>query len=172
VLGDLEIGNGDPQLTLLGEPLSPSHHALARRFVTLGNFFDSAETSNTGWIWSTAARTTDYTEKAGPVTYADRGMLCDQEGTNRNINLGLATLAERRRAKAATPADPDLLPGMADVAAPDPPAASGGAAGTGYLWALRAGLTQLRLLRRYEPLGSRPLHGAGRIDRIGARSLC
>jgi DNA-binding beta-propeller fold protein YncE len=147
VLGDLDVGNGDPQLTLLGEPLSPNHHALARRFVTLDNFFDSAESSNTGWIWSTAARTTDYTEKAGPLTYADRGMPYDQEGANRNINVGLPTLEERRRAKAAMPSDPDLLPGTADVAAPDPPAASGGAAGTGYLWdaALRAGLT----LRNY-----------------------
>jgi DNA-binding beta-propeller fold protein YncE len=147
VLGDLEVGNGDPHLTLLGEPLSPNHHALARRFVTLDNFFDSAESSNTGWIWSTAARTTDYTEKAGPVTYALRGMPYDQEGANRNVNVGLPTLEERRRAKASTPADPDVLPGTADVAAPDPPAASGGAAGTGYLWdaALRAGLT----LRNY-----------------------
>jgi len=143
VLGDLEIGNGDPHLTLLPEPLSPNHHALARRFVTLDNFFDSAESSNTGWIWSTAARTTDYTEKAGPVTYADRGMPYDQEGTNRNVNVGLPTIDARRRAKAATPSDPDILPGMADVAAPDPPSASGGAAGTGYLWdaALRAGLS-------------------------------
>ena len=35
VLGDLDVGNGDPQLTLLPEPISPNHHALARRFVTL-----------------------------------------------------------------------------------------------------------------------------------------
>jgi DNA-binding beta-propeller fold protein YncE len=159
VLGDLEIGNGDPQLTLLPEPLSPNHHALARRFVTLDNFFDSAESSNTGWIWSTAARTTDYTEKAGPLTYALRGMPYDQEGANRNINVGLPTLEERRRAKAATPADPDVLPGTADVAAPDPPAASGGAAGTGYLWdaALRAGLTLRNYgfygdVSRYDPI--------------------
>jgi hypothetical protein len=39
-----------------------------------------------------------------------------------------------------TPDDPDLLPGTADVAAPDAPK---GEAGTGYLWdaALRKGLT-------------------------------
>jgi DNA-binding beta-propeller fold protein YncE len=143
VLGDLEIGNGDPQLTLLPEPISPNHHALARGFVTLDNFFDTAESSATGWIWSTAARTTDYTEKAVPLTYANRGMPYDQEGTNRNINVGLPTTQERQRAKWTTPADPDLLPGTADVAAPDPSAASGGAAGTGYLWdaALRAGLS-------------------------------
>jgi DNA-binding beta-propeller fold protein YncE len=143
VLGDLEVGNGDPHLTLLPEPISPNHHALARRFVTLDNFFDSGESSSTGWIWSTAARTTDYTEKAAPLTYASRGMPYDQEGANRNVNVSIPTVEERRRANPATPTDPDILPGTADVAAPDPSGASGGMAGTGYLWdaALRAGLS-------------------------------
>jgi len=143
VLGDLERGNGDPHLVLLPEPISPNHHALARNFVTLDNLFDSGESSNTGWLWSTAARTTDYTEKTGPVNYAGRGSQYDQEGTNRDVNVGIATLDERRAANPATPNDPDLVAGTADVAAPDPPTASGGLAGTGYLWdaALRAGLT-------------------------------
>jgi DNA-binding beta-propeller fold protein YncE len=143
VLGDLDVGNGDPQLTLLPEPISPNHHALARQFVTFDNFFDTAEVSGTGWVWSTAARTTDYTEKAVPVNYANRGMPYDQEGTNRNVNVALPTASERRRANPATPADADLLPGTAAVAAPDPPAASGGTAGSGYLWdaALRARLS-------------------------------
>ncbi|MBI1775888.1 MAG: hypothetical protein HYR63_11130 [Proteobacteria bacterium] len=147
VLGDLEIGNGDPSLTLFPEPITPNHHALARRFVTLDNFLDSGETSNTGWLWTTAARTTDYTEKAGPVNYAGRGLQYDQEGDNRNINVGLATPSARQNANPATPADPDLVAGTADVAAPDPASESGGAAGTGYLWdaALRAGLS----LRNY-----------------------
>src|SRR5436853_4265972 len=41
VLGDLEKGNGDPFLTLFPEPLTPNHHDLARKFVTLDNFYDS-----------------------------------------------------------------------------------------------------------------------------------
>src|SRR5262249_43163699 len=45
VLGDLEKGNGDPRLTLFPEPLSPNHHAIARQFVTLDNFYDSGEVS-------------------------------------------------------------------------------------------------------------------------------
>ena len=139
VLGDLEVGNGDPRLTLLPEPLSPNHHALARAFVTLDAFFASGESSNTGWNWSTAARTTDFVEKMAPVDYAGRGFQYDYEGLNRWINVGRATTAERREANPATPDDPDLLPGTADVAAPDGP---GGEAGAGYLWdaALRAGL--------------------------------
>src|SRR5205807_5910888 len=95
----------------------------------------------------TAARTNDFTEKEAPVNYAGRGLGYDQEGMNRNINVALPDLAARRAANPASPADPDLLPGTADVAALDPPTASGGEAGTGYLWdaALRAGLT----LRNY-----------------------
>ncbi|HEX7849782.1 MAG TPA: hypothetical protein VF485_08640, partial [Sphingomonas sp.] len=49
VLGDLEVGNGDPSLAILGEALSPNHHSMARDFVTLDNFYDSGEQSSTGW---------------------------------------------------------------------------------------------------------------------------
>jgi YVTN family beta-propeller protein len=140
ILGDLEVGNGDPHLTVFPKPLTPNHHALARQFVDLDNFFDSGEVSGDGWNWTTAARTTDFTEKTVPINYAGRGLDYDWEGTSRNINVGYATLEERKFANPLTPSDPDLLPGATDVAAPDGP---GGEAGTGYLWdgALRKGLT-------------------------------
>jgi DNA-binding beta-propeller fold protein YncE len=140
VLGDLGEGNGDPKLALFGEAITPNHHALAREFVDLDNFLDSGESSNTGWNWTTAARTNDLTERMAPVNYADRGLQYDQEGANRNVNVGYGTLAERLKANPATPKDPDLLAGQQDVAAPDGP---GGAQGRGYLWdsALRAGKT-------------------------------
>ena len=147
VLGDLERGDGDPALTLFPEGVTPNHHALARDFVTLDRFLDSGETSNTGWQWTTAARSSDYSEKTAPVNYAKRGFTYDQEGTNRNVNVGVATPAERRESNPAAPDDPDFLPGLADVAALDASSENGGAAGAGYLWdaALRAGLT----LRNY-----------------------
>jgi len=140
VLGDLGAGNGDPKLTLLGEAITPNHHALARQFVTLDAFFDSGESSNTGWNWTTAARTTDWTEREAPVNYAGRGLQYDQEGDNRNINVGYADHAARLAANPLTPPDPNLLAGGADVGAPDGP---GGDAGNGYLWnaALKAGKT-------------------------------
>ncbi len=140
ILGDLEIGNGDPALALLPENLSPNHHALARGFVTLDDFYDSGESSNTGWSWSTAARTNDFTEKTAPVNYAVRGLQYDAEGLNRLVNVGIADPAARRAANPATPDDADLLPGTADVAALD---SGTGGAGAGYLWdaALRAGKT-------------------------------
>jgi YVTN family beta-propeller protein len=143
VLGDLEVGNGDPSITEFPEALTPNHHALARNFVTLDNFLDSGEVSGVGWNWSVAARTTDYTEKTVPPNYATRGFEYDWEGTNRLINVGIATLAERIKGQPLLglgKPDPNLLPGTGDVAAPD---SAEGDAGGGYLWdeVLRANKT-------------------------------
>ncbi len=142
VLGDLEVGDGDPALAEFPNVLSPNHHDLARQFVTLDNFLDSGEVSGVGWNWTVAARTTDYTEKTVPPEYASRGFMYDWEGTNRGINVGIGTLPERVKAQPllGPNPDPDLLPGAVDVAAPDSDA---GDAGSGYIWdeALRAGLT-------------------------------
>ena len=140
VLGDLEKGDGDPSIAEFPEPVTPNHHALARNFVTLDNFYDSGEVSGVGWNWSTAARTTDYTEKTVPPNYASRAFDYDWEGTNRNVNVGIGDHAERLNAQPLLQADPNLLPGTADVAAPD---SQFGDVGEGYIWdeALRAKLT-------------------------------
>lgn len=140
VLGDLEVGNGDPRLTEFPEAITPNFHALARNFVTLDNFYDSSEVSFDGWSWSTSARAPDALEKQVVVTYADRGGSYDVEGNNREINVGLAKQSEREAANPLTPADADDLPGTANVDAPD---SAEGENGTGYLWngALRAGLS-------------------------------
>ena len=140
ILGDLGRGNGDPSLTLFGAAVTPNEHALAKKFVTLDNFLDTGEVSGTGWPWSTDARETDVGVKAIPMQYAGRGQTYDEEGTNRYINVGLPTLAERRAADPSNPDDPDLLPGTADVAAPD---GTSGEEDRGHLWdaALRAHLS-------------------------------
>jgi len=140
VLGDLEVGNGDPKLTEFPETITPNLHQLARSFVTLDNFYDTSEVSYDGWSWSTSARAPDVVEKQAPVNYAGRGLSYDSEGDNRGINIALPTLAERLKANPSTPADADDLPGTANVAAPDSPE---GEHGTGYLWngALRKGLS-------------------------------
>jgi YVTN family beta-propeller protein len=138
VLGDLEKGNGDPRLTLFPEALTPNHHAMARHFVTLDNFYDSGEVSGDGWNWSTAARATDFVERTIPMNYGRRGVGYDVEGINRGINVGAASAKDRFHGKVE---DPDnQLPGTADVGAPDGPDDETGA---GYLWdsALRAKLT-------------------------------
>jgi DNA-binding beta-propeller fold protein YncE len=140
VLGDLGKGDSDPKLNLFPRALGPNHHAIADQFVDLDRFFDSGESSNTGWQWSTAARTPDFTEREAPVNYGQRGLQYDQEGTNRDVNVGVGETAMRLQANPATPQDLDMLSGPADVAAPDGP---GGEVGKGYLWdaAFRAGLS-------------------------------
>ena len=131
VLGDLDRGNGDPKLAVLGAALSPNHHALARDFVTADNFYDTGESSNVGWNWATAAHTSDYTEKNAPVNYAQRGLQYDAEGMNRSIAVGYADQAERRHIDPRVDDDADELPGTADVAAPD---GVEGEQGVRYLW--------------------------------------
>lgn len=81
VLGDMKEGNGDPTLCLFPEKISPNHHALAKTFVLLDNFYVDAEVSCDGHNWSTAAYATDYVEKTWPTLYGKRGGTYDYEGT-------------------------------------------------------------------------------------------
>jgi DNA-binding beta-propeller fold protein YncE len=80
VFGDLPQGNGDPALCLFPDSVSPNHHALAREFVLLDNFYVDAEVSADGHNWSMAAYATDYTEKVWPTSYGGRGGSYDFEG--------------------------------------------------------------------------------------------
>ena len=148
ILGDLEVGNGDPSLTMYPDANTPNLHSIARNFVDFDNFYDTSEVSGDGWPWSTSARTTDVIEKEIPVNYGVHGGLANEsEGTNRNLNVGIGNIIERTAADPAlvvtgpgfTP-DPNLLPGTANVAAPD---SDDDQPGEGYLWnsALKAGLT-------------------------------
>ncbi|MBV9877877.1 MAG: phosphoesterase [Verrucomicrobia bacterium] len=139
ILGDLDRGNGDHSLTQFGSAITPNFHHLAQQFVCLDNFYDPGDVSANGWPWSTAGRESDFGVKAVVLGYAKRGTTYDFEGTNRDINIGLPSLADRVAANPLTPEDPDVLPGTADVAAPDGPDSAD--EGMGYLWnvALRAG---------------------------------
>jgi DNA-binding beta-propeller fold protein YncE len=89
VLGDLskdgkQVGNGDPSITMYGQSITPNQHALALQFGVLDNFYDSAEVSGDGHVWSNAAIGTDYLEdtwqqnyRAGQRTYDYEGMVAD-----------------------------------------------------------------------------------------------
>ncbi|HEY4070779.1 MAG TPA: bifunctional YncE family protein/alkaline phosphatase family protein [Sphingomicrobium sp.] len=140
VLGDLEIGNGDPHLAILGGTLSPNHHRLARQFVTLDNFYVSGEVSATGWPWSTTARATDLSEKTTPVNYGGRGLAYEAEEADRFI-YPQQTPEERHATNPKVPADRDLLAGPALVTAADPE--DDDKPNEGFLWdaAIRAGLS-------------------------------
>ena len=157
VLGDVGQGsNGDPSLTVFGSSVTPNFHNFAKDFVNLDNFFDSGEVSGNGWAWSTTARETDSVTKNIPLNYANspinpngRGAPYESEGQNRNVDIGIATTADRETAlpgysqiTAALPGGTaNLLPGTNNDGAPDGP--QGTPKQSGYLWdsATRAGLT-------------------------------
>jgi hypothetical protein len=80
VLGDLDRGNGDPTLTLFGEPVTPNAHALAREFGVLDNFYVNAEVSYDGHEFSMAAYASDAVEKFWPTNYGRRGAPYIAEG--------------------------------------------------------------------------------------------
>jgi YVTN family beta-propeller protein len=86
ILGDVKAGNGDPNLCLFGEEITPNAHALARDFVLLDNFYVNAEVSYGGHAYSTGAYATDFVQKVWPMNYAGRGgdYLVEGKGTQRN----------------------------------------------------------------------------------------
>jgi YVTN family beta-propeller protein len=74
VLGDMPEGNGDPELCVFGERVTPNQHKLAREFVLLDNTYCSGILSADGHQWTGTAITTDYMERsfAGfPRSYPD-----------------------------------------------------------------------------------------------------
>jgi YVTN family beta-propeller protein len=73
VLGDMAEGNGDKDLVLFGEKITPNQHAIAREFVLLDNFYVDGEVSADGHNWSMGAYATDYLEKNWPTSYGGRG---------------------------------------------------------------------------------------------------
>ena len=86
VLGDIPEGNGDPNLVLFGEKITPNQHALAREFVLLDNFFVDGEVSADGHNWSVGAYATDYLEKNWPTSYGGRGGAYPGEGGRKIAN--------------------------------------------------------------------------------------
>jgi YVTN family beta-propeller protein len=81
VLGDMKEGNGDSSICLFPQKVTPNHHALAREFVLLDNFYVNAEVSADGHNWSMAAYANDYVEKTWPTNYGSRGGTYDYEGS-------------------------------------------------------------------------------------------
>lgn len=74
VLGDDPRGNGDPDLCIFGEAITPNQHKLVRDFVLLDNTYCAGILSADGHQWSTTAMATDYMEKSFasfPRSYPD-----------------------------------------------------------------------------------------------------
>ncbi|MBC8135995.1 MAG: bifunctional YncE family protein/alkaline phosphatase family protein [Fibrella sp.] len=67
------IGNGDPNLCLFGEDVTPNHHALAREFVLLDNLYANGEVSVDGHHWSNGAYVPDSMQRTWPAQYGSKG---------------------------------------------------------------------------------------------------
>ncbi|GCE24028.1 lipoprotein [Dictyobacter kobayashii] len=70
VLGDEKPANGDAQLTLFPQKITPNIHTLARRFGVFDNFYADAEVSADGHNWINSANANDYIEKMWPQNYS------------------------------------------------------------------------------------------------------
>ena len=79
-LGDLPVGNGDKSLTMYGAATTPNLHKLAMQFGVLDNFYDSAEVSGDGHVWSNSAIGTDYLERTWQIDYRSKERGYDYEG--------------------------------------------------------------------------------------------
>jgi DNA-binding beta-propeller fold protein YncE len=73
IFGDIKEGNGEPELCLFPESVTPNHHKLAREFVLLDNFYVDGEVSADGHEWTMGAYATDYVEKVWPLSYRGGG---------------------------------------------------------------------------------------------------
>lgn len=85
IFGDLSqngkpVGNGDSSLTMYGEQVTPNEHKLALRFGVLDNFYDSAEVSGDGHVWSNSAIGSSYLERTWQLGYRGREHGYDYEG--------------------------------------------------------------------------------------------
>jgi YVTN family beta-propeller protein len=101
MLGDLSNGaHGDPSLTQFGAALTPNNHGLATKFVTLDNFMNPGDGSMDGWSWAMQGRVTNTEAITQQINYAavNRGLSYESEGTNRNVPVNFATVAERNAA--------------------------------------------------------------------------
>jgi hypothetical protein len=69
VFGDIKAGNGDPNLCIFPEKVTPNAHKLAKQFVLLDNFYCDGEVSAEGHEWSMGAYCTDFVKRVWPLSY-------------------------------------------------------------------------------------------------------
>src|SRR6266699_2632471 len=72
VLGDARGGNGDPELAIFNDSITPNAHAIARRWVLFDNFYVDGEVSADGHEWTDLSIAAAYNEKTWPQIYSNR----------------------------------------------------------------------------------------------------
>ena len=73
VFGDIKEGNGDPNLCIFPEKVTPNAHRLAKQFVLLDNFYCDGEVSADGHEWSMGAYCSDFVRRVWPLSYRGSG---------------------------------------------------------------------------------------------------
>ncbi len=68
-------GNGDSNLVMYGENVTPNQHQLARDYVLLDNLYCNGEVSADGHSWCDAAIATDYNQRSWILSYSRHGKL-------------------------------------------------------------------------------------------------
>lgn len=64
VLGDMPQGNGNKDLCIYGDDVTPNQHKLAKEYVLMDNYYASGKSSAEGHQWTDAAMVSDYVEKS------------------------------------------------------------------------------------------------------------
>src|SRR5882724_322594 len=68
-------GNGDPNLAMYGEKVTPNQHQLAQDYVLLDNLYCNGEVSADGHSWCDAAIATDFNQRSWIRSYSSHGRL-------------------------------------------------------------------------------------------------
>jgi len=98
VLGDVRGANGDAELAIFNDSITPNAHAIARRWVVFDNFYVDGEVSADGHEWSDRAFAGDYNEKVWPQIYG-HGRTWDLEDGDDLVNPHGAYLWDAARRK-------------------------------------------------------------------------
>jgi len=122
-------GNGDSNLVMYGENVTPNHHQLARDYVLLDNLYCNGEVSMDGHSWCDAAIATDYLQRSWVLVYSVRGRLrgnqemevpsagylwdlCKRHGVSfKNYGEGAYRVPAANRGRWGTGRDMDLVKG-------------------------------------------------------------
>lgn len=90
VYGDVKESRSKAELCVFPEEITPNHHALAKRFGLLDNYYCNGVLSADGHSWATEGNVTPYLERAfggfarsytfgdDPITYSSSGFIWDQ----------------------------------------------------------------------------------------------